>query len=239
MLDYANILVVEDESMIALDITDCVEAAGGTVVGPVRSVAKAMALLETVPIDAAILDANLVDRDVTPVARLLASRKVPTIVYSGLGLPEELAAEHPNIPLVLKPAPASRVVKLLSHLFKEHLRTRAANGTTVHVCEPDTDWDTDIAFRLTHVLVDDGFRVGRSAFSGGKLAGVLIPVTAEEHGQSAGGWYLESGFGPCSGMGGATPPVFNDLNDAGAWLSARIVASRTREIDGDAPQVHS
>jgi CheY-like chemotaxis protein len=97
MFDDTNVLVVEDESLIADDLADWVKAAGGRVIGPARTVARALELIETTSVDAAILDAHLADRDVTPVARLLIARNVPLIFYSGLGLPEELATLHPEI----------------------------------------------------------------------------------------------------------------------------------------------
>lgn len=51
-----NILVVEDEWLIALDITMLIEEQGHTVIGPARNVAEATALIEANPIDAAFLD---------------------------------------------------------------------------------------------------------------------------------------------------------------------------------------
>jgi CheY-like chemotaxis protein len=213
--------VVEDESVIALDIADCVEAAGGRVVGPVPTVQEALTLLETAAVDAAILDGNLADRDVTPVALLLAARNVPIIVYSGLGLPGDLAASHPNIPLIKKPAPVSQVVKGLVEIFRKQLEDRPAEAAVTRPL--DTRKGRDIAFGVIHVLVDDGFRIGRSAFAGGNLIGILIPVSAEEEGDDgAGGWYLEAGFGRCGGTDLATPPVFADLHRAAAWFSARM-----------------
>ena len=207
MFDDTNVLVVEDESLIAEDIAEWVKAAGGRVIGPARTVAKALELIGATPIDAAILDAHLADRDVTPVARLLLSRNVPLIVYSGLGLPEELAAMHLNIPLILKPVPAVRVVRQLVTILKEQMRS------------PPVQTD-EIEFHTIRIFVDRDSRTGRSAYSGGTLVGILIPVTAEEHGErGTGGWYLEAGFGPCSLMTVGAPPIFADLGEAAGWFS--------------------
>lgn len=207
MLEDTNILVVEDESRIAEDIADWVEAAGGTVIGPAPTVAHALELLERNSVHAAILDGNLADRDVTPVARLLVSRNVPLIVYSGLGLPEELAALHPNLPVILKPVPAVRVVRRLVKLLTEQ--------------QPDPT--EEIAFQVTRIFVDDSARTGRSAFSGGTLIGVLIPVSGDEQGEDGfGGWYLEAGFGPCSLMTVGPPPIFADLGEAAAWFTMNL-----------------
>ena len=63
-----NILIVEDQAIIALDLESAVEEANGQVIGPTSTVREAMRLLQTNEVDAAILDANLPDGDVTPVA---------------------------------------------------------------------------------------------------------------------------------------------------------------------------
>lgn len=210
MFDDTNVLVVEDESLIADDLADWVKAAGGRVIGPARTVARALELIETTSVDAAILDAHLADRDVTPVARLLIARNVPLTVYSGLGLPEELATLHPEIPLILKPTPTARVVRRLAVLIKEQMES----APTL------TD---DIEFHIIRIFVDHGSRTGRSAYSGGTLVGILIPVTAEEEGESGlGGWYLEAGFGPCSLMTVGPPPIFTNLGEAATWFSDNL-----------------
>lgn len=107
------ILIVEDEPLIAMDLAGAVEDLEGVVIGPFSSVAAALELLETLSIAAAILDANLLDRDITPVALRLACAGVPLVVYTGTGLPPELAEQHPSLPVLLKPATAQRVVERL------------------------------------------------------------------------------------------------------------------------------
>jgi hypothetical protein len=61
---------------IAFDIATTIEDAGGMVVGPVATVKEALALLEIHPVAAVILDVNLGDRDISPVAELLLARGV-------------------------------------------------------------------------------------------------------------------------------------------------------------------
>ncbi|MDB5686176.1 MAG: response regulator, partial [Rhizorhabdus sp.] len=118
VLENAKVLIVEDEGLIALEIADLVEAAGGSVIGPVPTVAAALALIEAERIDAAIPDGNLADRDITPVALQLRANAVPTIIYSGVGLPGELATHLPDLPLILKSTPVSSVVLRLGELMK-------------------------------------------------------------------------------------------------------------------------
>ena len=68
-LSRCNILIVEDQAIIALDLESAVEEANGQVIGPASTVREALKLLHANEVDAAILDANLPDGDVTPVAR--------------------------------------------------------------------------------------------------------------------------------------------------------------------------
>jgi hypothetical protein len=223
MFQDTRVLIAEDDGTTALDLALSVQDAGGEVVGPVPTAAGALALLETMRVDAAILDTRLFDRDVTPVALQLLSRNVPILIYSGLGLPAAFAERHPQIPVLLKPTPASRVVKRLAALRKLHLKpvdkaSAPARGAS--------DQTRPIAFFVTTIGMAGGSREGRSAYADGKLVGILIPVTPEEAGDgSPGGWYLEAGFGPCGPLMAATPPVFADLGEAAAWFSKMLARS--------------
>jgi CheY-like chemotaxis protein len=117
MIAGLAILIVEDQALVALDLADAVERRGGHVVGPVASVAEALEISEAQPLGAAILDANLVDRDVTPLAIQLLAKGTPFVVFSGTGLPDDLAKRHPDLPLVMKPAPPETVLDaLVGHL---------------------------------------------------------------------------------------------------------------------------
>lgn len=114
MLDHKPILIVEDEPLVAHIIADEIESLDGHVVGPVATVAAALALLEEQPVEAAIMDANLADRDITPVALKLLADAVPFIIYSGRGLPPGLAQERDSITLVMKPGrPAEKLAELI------------------------------------------------------------------------------------------------------------------------------
>jgi CheY-like chemotaxis protein len=77
LLNRSPILIVEDEPFIALELQALVEDAGGQVVGPVGSANAALTLLQTCVVGAAILDVQLSDRDVTPVAEALVALGVP------------------------------------------------------------------------------------------------------------------------------------------------------------------
>lgn len=119
MLNRAAILVAEDEPWIALDVAMAIQDAGGEVVGPVASVREALVLLATRPVDAAILDVNLIDRDVTPVVEHLLSLGVPLILQTGVGLPALLKARFPALVVHTKPCVAAELVTQLVHLMSQ------------------------------------------------------------------------------------------------------------------------
>jgi len=122
LFDQLPILIVEDELLIALALADAVEECAGTVVGPVATVAEALALMDTRSIAAAVLDAQLVDRDVTPVALRLFEQGVPFVIHTGTGLPVELAALLPNVPVAMKPLKAPIVVACLLNEMRDAMQ---------------------------------------------------------------------------------------------------------------------
>jgi len=71
LLNQVSVLIVENEPFIALDLATAVEEARGKVIGPAGSVREALMLIERHLVQAAVLDVNLSDRDVTPIAELL------------------------------------------------------------------------------------------------------------------------------------------------------------------------
>jgi CheY-like chemotaxis protein len=79
-----RLLVVEDDYLIAADLAFWLEGKGVKVLGPAASVDDALALLRTEPLpDAAILDINLGDERVFPVADVLRAANVPFVFLSG------------------------------------------------------------------------------------------------------------------------------------------------------------
>lgn len=113
MLNGLTILIVEDEPTIALNLATAVEDIEGCPLGPVSTVAEGMALLQSETVAAAILDANLLDRDVTPLALALLAQAIPFVIHTGTGLPPMLAAAYPQLPVVLKPALCTTVLSAL------------------------------------------------------------------------------------------------------------------------------
>jgi two-component SAPR family response regulator len=77
-----RVLVVEDEFVIALDLQLALYRLGCEVLGPVASVAEALVLLRHERPDAAVLDINLRDGLVTPVAQQLIVMGVPFVLVT-------------------------------------------------------------------------------------------------------------------------------------------------------------
>lgn len=67
--------------------------------------------------------------------------------------------------------------------------------------------------------------VGHLVLADGHLVAVLVRLDDPVHEQACGGWSLEAGFGP---FAGAQPEPFVDLDEALAWIEARVAPSTAR-----------
>ena len=112
-----RILIVEDEALVAMLVEDALLDAGAEVVGPVATVAEAMALLDTAAPDAAVLDLNLAGETSTPVADVLATRGVPFVVATGYGA-EGLPPGHASVPVLAKPYDPDELTGTLSRICR-------------------------------------------------------------------------------------------------------------------------
>ncbi|MGH1571361.1 hypothetical protein ACRAWG_12515 [Methylobacterium sp. P31] len=57
-------------------------------------------------------------------------------------------------------------------------------------------------------------------FADGFLVAVLVRLS-EQHGDDAGKWFLEAGFGPIDFL---SPPPFADLGVARTWITRQLIA---------------
>src|SRR5262249_32080626 len=74
-----KVLIVEDQYLIAADLSRALARIGGTIVGPVGSIEAAQAEIAGADIDLAFLDINLDEGMVFPFADELARRGIPFI----------------------------------------------------------------------------------------------------------------------------------------------------------------
>ena len=88
-----RVLIVEDESLVAMLLETILEDMGCVPVGPAATVDEGLALVaDPAPIDAALLDVNVAGRQVFPIAEALKARGVPFVFSTGYGeggLPDE------------------------------------------------------------------------------------------------------------------------------------------------------
>ena len=119
MLNQVSVLIVEDEPFIALDLAEAVKEARGNVIGPAGSLREALRLIEPGLVQAAVLDVNLSDGDVTPVAEFLIEGGVPVIFYSGLALPAALRERYPFAWFCKKPTPPAQLLNELVALMRK------------------------------------------------------------------------------------------------------------------------
>ncbi len=101
-MELRRILVVEDEFLIALDISGVLEQAGYAVVGPAATTAEALGAIAGDVIYGALIDVNLGGESVGSVADALTRRGIPFAFVSGYGR-DRLPADYQQAPLVRKP----------------------------------------------------------------------------------------------------------------------------------------
>ena len=112
-----TILLVEDEMIIAFDISDRLEDSGFSIDGPHPSVDKALAALEKSRPDGAVLDVQLTDGTVYPVADKLKSMGVPIVFHSGHARSEDLASRYPGASVCTKPCPLGKLEQTLQDIL--------------------------------------------------------------------------------------------------------------------------
>jgi CheY-like chemotaxis protein len=109
-----RILIVEDAYLIAVTLSDALEAAGSVIVGPVPSVDKAIKKIESESqIDAAVVDVNLGGELAYPVADTLLARHIPFVFTSGYE-DRVLSTRYPHITNCLKPYLVVKVEEALA-----------------------------------------------------------------------------------------------------------------------------
>ena len=112
-----RVLVVEDEYLVADDISETLEELGYQVAGPAATVGEAIALIEEGPLDGALLDANLDGLSSAPIAELLTHRQIPYMVVTGYGTLSLDSAILQNAPRVTKPYVTGEIASKLSELI--------------------------------------------------------------------------------------------------------------------------
>lgn len=107
-----RILIVEDETLIALELTESLERGGHEVMGPAATMAEALALCEAGPPELAVLDINLRDGSSgVDVARALFARWGLLSIFASGQLMEARRARDVALGCVGKPYETETVLR--------------------------------------------------------------------------------------------------------------------------------
>jgi CheY-like chemotaxis protein len=108
-----RVLVVEDEFIIALDLSETVKDLGYELAGPYAGNEDAFEAIGDDMPDLAILDVFIADGEVYPLADKLSAAGVPIIFHSGHVPPEEVKALYPDAQACAKPCSPDRIIGAL------------------------------------------------------------------------------------------------------------------------------
>lgn len=113
----SRILLVEDEVLIALQISGVLEDEGFDVIGPCQTVAQALDQLNIADCcDAVVLDANLRNESALPIAKALVALRIPFVVATGYQR-NQLQGELADAPVLSKPLSTADLVSQLKRLL--------------------------------------------------------------------------------------------------------------------------
>jgi CheY-like chemotaxis protein len=116
MLTGKRIILVEDEFIVAAMAEDMLAELGATVVGPANTIAAALRLVETNPIDAAVLDVNMDGERIDPVAEALSARSIPIVFATGYG--DDTLGRARESPVLDKPYTQEQLADALARALK-------------------------------------------------------------------------------------------------------------------------
>ncbi|MEB2848385.1 response regulator [Endobacterium cereale] len=117
MSDRKRILVVEDEWLLASELSRRLRSAGHDIVGPAPTVKDAMRAIEATRPHAAILDVRLDGETTLALAKLLVQCKIPVLFLSGHSAAD--FSELGDFPVITKPADWGVVLNVLQEKLQQ------------------------------------------------------------------------------------------------------------------------
>lgn len=117
--DAPRVLVVEDEFIIALDLSETVRDLGYQVKGPFANKDHALIAINDDLPDVAILDIMTADGEVFPLADALTEAGVPIIFHSGHVQQTDVAERYPEAQAAAKPCPPNRLIDMLERACQQ------------------------------------------------------------------------------------------------------------------------
>lgn len=123
-----NVLIVEDEALIAMLLEELLDTHGYHVAAHASTLAEGETLAESLDVDVAILDVSLGRDTVFPVAERLSSRGIPFVFTTGYG-----AARMPSVwadrPVFGKPYEIAPLLATIQQLVPDPTITAATRPT--------------------------------------------------------------------------------------------------------------
>jgi CheY-like chemotaxis protein len=111
-----RVLIVEDEVILALDISDAAAALGYHIVGPALSLREGVQLALSEPIDCALLDVNLGHGQTSqPIAEILRERDVRLVFLTAYDRKQITFAKKDEM-VMRKPPNAAELDQVISSL---------------------------------------------------------------------------------------------------------------------------
>jgi CheY-like chemotaxis protein len=108
-----DVLIVEDDPIIALDFEDTLLGFGVKTVRTAQTVARALALIDQQPPDCALLDVSLIREKSFAVAERLDALNIPFAFVTGYGPDARLPAAFADTPRLPKPYSTEALLALL------------------------------------------------------------------------------------------------------------------------------
>lgn len=113
-----TVLLVEDELLVAMLMEQILREEGYELMGPASTVAAALDILGDNPeIGAALLDVNLHDERVAPVAEALECRGIPFAFVTGYE-GSEIVSRYPDRPVLTKPFELAEMLAVVTGLLR-------------------------------------------------------------------------------------------------------------------------
>lgn len=109
-------MLCEDEFIVAMDLKLQLEDVGFVVLGPFAKTSEGLAAIKDQVPDLAVLDVNLRDGQVFPVADALSKLGVHMVFHSGHVDEDEIRDEYPEAIFCPKPASSARLQEALNGL---------------------------------------------------------------------------------------------------------------------------
>jgi len=113
-----DVLVVEDDPIIALDFEDTILSFGVKTVRTAANVARALELIANRPPEFALLDVSLIREKSYAVAERLEALKIPFAFVTGYGADTALPAPFAGKPRLPKPYSTDALQELLQNCLK-------------------------------------------------------------------------------------------------------------------------